>query len=418
LAIFCPFGRGSLLMLATSAGVLAPQQALAQNLSASGLTFGQPARNIDVRAGVDVLYDSNIARTSAAGAVARKLERADYRVSPMLDVDLSVLAGPAVLTLRGGAGYSFHARNEKLDSERIDLTAGAGARLKGCDVGLQAGFARSQRDLADLAIVPGDPEASSVNIETNSRIGSTATCGSGYFRPTAFVERRWSRNSDEDREISNFDVLSYGGGFSLRRPTLGVVTVFVGQSEFDYPERRGIPGGVREFRLRYGGVRLDRRLGARLQLNGQVSYVDTKVPGSSLNRFKGVNWDVATSLRLGDRAQVTLGMYRQVDASAGFNSRMTQTTGYSAEATYVLTPLMRLAVSGSHRVRKFDVDSALTPTIPLSRDSLDDIGARLAYSPGRRLSFVLSTGYQSRDASDAVYNYSAVRASLGGRIKL
>src|SRR5581483_6356958 len=98
-------------------------------------------------------YFSNIASSSAALAAARGLKRSDVLYAPALDVNLSEPMGGLSLFLLGQAGYDFHQRNSILDGERLNLQAGADARLGGCTATPSASYSRFQSNLADLSIV-------------------------------------------------------------------------------------------------------------------------------------------------------------------------------------------------------------------------------------------------------------------------
>jgi hypothetical protein len=387
--------------------------------AAAGLTFGQPSKELDITVGGEALYDSNVARASDAGAIARRLKKEDVRFSPTLEANVSIPTGKALFTLQGLAGYDFYARNSRLNRERINLIGTAGSKLARCDVGVQGGFARSQNDLADLSIVPGDERASSENVQTVASIGGTIACGAEIgLRPTAFVGYRHSDNSASVREVSDFSAFSYGGGVSYSNPAFGIASLFGGRTEFSYPDRTGLLASGADFNSTFVGVRLDRRLGARLQFNGQVTYVDIDRSSGTANSFSGINWDVNASLRVGQRAELALGTSRQVDASAGFNARTTETSTYSLQGTYALSPLLRASITASHRKRNFDTVPDLTPVFLLSNDNIDEVVGRLTYTANRKLSVYIGAGYQDRDSDLAIYSYDSFRASLGARLKL
>ncbi len=397
------------------------EAASAQTLSATGSTFGTPARDAKITVSGDAQYDSNVARANDAGAAARGLQKEDVRFRPAVEADIALPVGVAVFSLQGTAGYDFYARNTRLNRERIDLTASAGTKLSICDVGLQGGFARAQNDLADLSIVPGEERASTVNVQNVTRIGGSATCGAPVgLRPTGFVEYRQSDNSAPLRKLANFNALSYGGGLSYSSPAMGIATLFAGRSEFDYPNRitDGTIVGASPFTLTFGGVRLDRRLGARLQFNGQLTYVDVDRSENTGSNFSGLNWDVSMSLRAGDRARFSLGTARQINASAGFSSRTIETSLYSLEGSFVFSPLLRMSVTGSHRERNFDEGLLTTPAFLLSSDNIEEVKAGLIYNFGRRLSFELGAGYQDRDANLEIYRYHSYRGSIGAKLQL
>lgn len=414
---------GFALVAALSAAV-APQ-AVAQQVSttgsgfdATGSTFGAPTRDISIDVTGQATYDSNISRSSRAGISARGIEKEDMRLTPAVEANITLPTPVAVLSLSGTVGYDFFVRNTQLNRERIDLLAGAATKLSICDVGAQAGYSRAQSDLIDLSIVPGDPETSTVNVAQRVRVGGSVTCGSGSIRPTAFVDYRTVDNSAVRRRISNVDSLTYGGGVSYTSPSFGVLTAFVSRSNFDFPNRDGPVAALQSFDLTSYGLRLDRRLGGRLQVHGQVSYVDVGGVGSFNDRFDGLNWDASAALRIGERARLSLAAARQIDASAAFNLRTAQVSRYSAQLDYAVSPLVRAAITTSLMNRDFDVDPALAPIVVLDDDRVFEIVGRLTHNYGRRMSFNFSVGYSERSADVEIYNFDAVRAMVGATLRL
>ncbi|ODP36472.1 outer membrane beta-barrel protein [Sphingomonas turrisvirgatae] len=392
-------------------------QAQAQEASAAGSTFGTPTREVNIELAGEATYDSNIARSNAAGAAARGLEREDVRFSPSIEADLTLPTGPAVVTLAATVAYDFHARNSQLDRERLNLQAGAASKFAMCDVGVQGGYSRRQNDLGDLSIIPGDPEGSAVNVQDVARIGGSVSCGS-IIRPTAYIDYRTTRNSADQRKISDVNLLTYGGGVSYRSPAFGILTAFVGRTEFDYPDRRAFAGALQGFDLMMYGLRLDRRLGTQLQFNGQIYYVNVNAASGLGDSFDGLNWDAAASLRLGANAQLTVSAAKIVDASSAFNLRAAKVSTYGATLDYVFSPLLRGSLYATRRERDFATDPLLPVLILLNDDRTTEVGARLDYTIGRRIGLNLAAGYQDRDADVAVYDYSAFRATVGVSLRL
>ncbi|KEZ15299.1 hypothetical protein CP98_04535 [Sphingobium yanoikuyae] len=400
----------------TVAAISSASDAHAQ-LEATGSTFGTPERAIELSMSTQATYDSNVARAQSSQAIARGIEKEDYRFTPSLEANIVLPTPAAVLMLTGTAGYDFYARNTQLDRERINLKASAATKLAICDVGVQASYARQQNDLADLSIVDGDAEASAVNVQNAFSIGGTLGCGGGSIKPTAFVEYRTSNNSSIQREISDVDTLIYGGGVSYSSPAFGVLTAFVGRTEYDYTNRNNIVGAITSFHTTMGGFSLDRRLGARLQANGRIYYVKSDGAGVD-DRLDGLNWDVAALLRIGSRAQLGANIARQIDASTAVDLRAMEVTSYGVKLDYVLTPLLRADAGVTYRVRNMEDTPTLPQYVVVGDDKLFELSAGLAYTLGRRIDITLRGNYQKRNADTAIYDYESIRMILGVRLRL
>lgn len=390
----------------------------AQQLQSTGQTFGTPSRQIELNLSNKLTYDSNVARSSDTGATARGIRKQDFYYSPALEANIALPTPAAVLTLTGSVGYEFYSRNKRLDRERLNLLAGAASKLSFCDAGLLAGYTRGQSDLNDLSIVPGDVEASRVNVQETVRLGGNISCGTGSIRPNAFIEYRTSDNSAPVRQISDVDMLTYGGGLSYSSPAFGILTAFVGRTELDFQNRANLVGAVNSVRVSMAGLKLDRRLGARLQVNGQIYYADVDGLAGSDDRYDGLNWDVSATLRAGERLQMTMGVSRQIDASGALNVNAAQITLYNAKLAFALSPLMQLTLGGSMRKRDFDVDPTLSPVALLTNDKISQIEGGLSYDLGRRIQLGLKASYQDRSADTALYNYDAFLTSFDVKLKL
>lgn len=390
------------------------------SLSASGQTFSVPAREIGAVVVADATYDNNVLRSRSDTEALRGLEKEDVVLRPRVEGTVALPAGPVQLTLSGLVGYDIYTRNSELSRERIDLNASALGGLPGCGAAVNGGYSRAQNDLRDLSIVPGDPITSSINVQTISRIGGTIYCGQETgIRPMGFAEYRTSRNSNDRRRGSNVDNFSYGAGVMYSNPVVGQISLFFGKSEFEYTNVDPILlTTFPDVETVSGGLRLDRRLGTRLQFNGQVTYVKVRVDGFSGNTFDGLNWNMALSLRVSDNLQVRVGTARQIDASAGFRSNFVRSEVHTADIDYAITQRLRLGLSGTLQDREFDTSSLVPNPLNVTDDRFTRVSARLGFQRFRRLGFTLFASYESRDASLDEYSYDGFSAGIGARLQL
>ncbi len=415
--------RGHILTMpiaAIAAAAALPGAASGQTLSAEGLTFGQQARELDVDLAADVVYDSNVARVASDAASTRGLDRQDVLFRPRVEASIALPGDTFNFTLAGLVGADFYANNGILNRERIDLASTLGIGSQRCGVIVAGGYARGQNDLRDLAIVPGDERASAVNVQTTARIGATASCGAEVgFRPTAFVEYRNSDNSADVRSIADFESVTYGGGLTYSSPAFGQLTAFVGKSDFSFPDDRirELLGAALEFDVMSYGLRLDRRLGARLQFNGQISYVEVDVEGLSGTQYDGLNWDAALTLRAAPRLQFSAGFLRAINATSGFTTNFAVNTGYLFSADYALTDRVRLTGQVNRQERDFRLGGIVLPNQP-EEDQITQLSLRATFQRSPRLGFSAFTTYEDRDSDLALYRYSRFSAGLGASIRL
>lgn len=403
-------------MVAMAAAWLPGTAAAQSRFDTAEQTFEVPVREINVNAGVDIVYDSNVARTSDGGA-RRGLVAEDARIGPRIDADLTLPAGPTVVTIRGRAGYDFYKRNDVLNRERIGVDGAVKSNLGPCEVTAGLGYERSQNDLIDLAIDPADA-TNNVNVQDRPRVNGTLTCGRARIRPTAFADYVTVRNSDDGRKVSDVDVLTYGGGVAYTSTAFGVATAFVGRSEFDFPNREQFATAIQGFNVNLYGLRLDRRLGARLQIVAELAYADIQGRGDTGDTLDGLNWDISATLRLGDRLRLRLETTNNIDVASVFNVSAGRVAYYGAQLDYAFSPLIQGTLFASRRDREFEVDPALPQRLLLTEDEFLEVGARVAYRFNQRIDLTLGAYYNRRDADVALYDYDATRVLLGTRVRL
>ncbi len=397
-------------------GAMTSAVAVAQEAANNRRTFAAPARAITITVSSNLLYDTNVTKGSATAAALRGVTKEDFRVAPVLAIDATLPRGAAVFSARGSIGYEAYARNERLNRERIDLGADARLPIARCDLAPEGGFTRRQNDLADLSIDPAAPPGqASVNVQTTMRVEGQLSCGPTVgFRPAVFAGYSTTDNSAAFRRAQDVDVTSYGAGLGYANPTVGIVTAFLRRADFTY-DRRRVPGSVAptQFHVTAGGLRIDRRLGARLQLVGSLSYADVALP-ASFGRGRdldGINWNLAATLRIGERMLLAIDSERAIESSPGFFANFVRKTNHAGSLTYAVSPLLRVGISAGHRARDFQT-SAIQPDLAISRDTIADVGMRADYTRGK-IRFRLDATYQRRNADRDLYDFDGFQAALG-----
>ncbi|ONF95022.1 hypothetical protein [Sphingomonas jeddahensis] len=395
------------------ATIIAPAAAQAQISASPSRTFDTPERAITIAVSNDLLYDTNVARGSDDAAILRRIKKEDVRVSPSVTADIILPRGRVLFTLRGTIGQDLYARNTRLNRERVDVATGATLPLALCTIAPEGSFTRRQIDLFDLAIEPLAP-AASANAQTVRRARAAVHCGPEVgFRAGGFMEYADTTNSNPLRRPLNVQFLGYGSEIAFASPTVGVVAVFVRQNDFTY-DNRPIAGSSdpARFRVTAGGLRIDRRLGARLQLVGSLSYADVAMPRALRGdrELDGLNWSLAATLRLGDRLLLAADSERAIEGSPGFLANFVRRTSSGGSLTYAFSPLVHLGASLSRRERKFQ----LAPTQPvpaITADTIDEARLWLDYQR-QPIRLRLSAAYQQRDADRDLYDYRATLVTL------
>lgn len=362
------------------------------------------------------LYDTNIARASSAALSRRGLEKEDFRFTPSLSADIYKPFGTSYVSLAGSAGYDIHARNSVLDRERIDLTAGAGSQLGPCGVNLTGGYQRRQSDLADLNVLTTASADTTKNTESIFHAEGLLACGGAVgLKPFGMLSYSDSQNSSVRRKGSDATSVTYGGGLLYTQPSIGEIRVYVAQRDVDFSERDGIRYfGSPELRARYGGIRFERNIGARLSGHVQLAYADVDQRGDATasQGFDGVTWEAGLNLRANSRLTLDATAARTVDPSLGFNVDYIVTEEYQLKATYTLSERMTLTMIGTHRARDFNYSETAT-AIAVNDDKTNRIMASLRIDPiFGRFSLSTSAEYTKRNADADFYDYDSLRVGL------
>ncbi|WP_140418381.1 hypothetical protein [Sphingomonas mucosissima] len=388
--------------------------AAAQADQALERTFSAPARSVKLTVSNDVFYDTNIARGSDAAAQLRGLQNEDVRVTPTASLDMTLPRGRALLAVRGSIGYDAYARNDRLNRERLSFGAGAKLPLAFCAVAPDVAFARRQIDLIDLSIVPGVADASAENVQMLKEVSAAVVCGPEIgIRPGAHVRYTTTRNSAPLRRGQDVEELRYGSELNYAHPLVGILAIFVQRRDFTYDNRQRLVVSLPPtFSVTNAGLRVDRRLGARLQLVGSLSYADLmsplNVPGA--RNFDGLNWNVSATLRVGGRTLLAAGSDRAITISPGFSSDSVRQTNHFGSLSYALTPLVRVGVAVSRAERDFRLVAAPVG-LAITRDRLDAATVRIDYAK-RQVNVSLRGAYQRRDSHNDLFDFKGAQATL------
>lgn len=400
--------------LLSASAVLSATSATAQVEQTLGRTFPIPVRSVTLTVSQDLFYDTNIARGSEAAARLRGLENEDIRAVPTVSLDVTAPRGRSLLKVNGSIGYDAYARNTRLNRERLSFSADGQLPLAFCTIAPDIGFSRRQSDLIDLSILPAAPRMSTENTQTLKEAGVTLSCGPDIgFRPSAHIRYAETKNSADLRRGQNVEEVRYGSALNYAHPLVGIAAIFVQRRDFTYDQRdRPIAAANPTFRITNTGVSFDRRLGARLQLVGSLSYADLSSPGSSAwsETYDGLNWQFEAALRIGGKLLVSAETERTITVSPGFSSDFVRQSQYGATLTYALTPLAHIGVDVARVKRDFRlIDVPRGGAI--TQDRLDTASLRLDYAR-RQVRFTLRGTYQRRESDNDLFDYSGAQAFL------
>ena len=398
---------------------LAPWAASAQQAVAPGIVPGARVQEVDLIG--QVIYDSDVASSGAALAVARGIRLSDVIFEPKLQFDVARPIGRETVYVSGYAGYDFYTRNSILNRENIDIRPGVLGQIGRCQTGLAGEYSRAQRDLSEIARSPaGLVPSQQRDVLQVEEVGGNATCvGATGFGPSLTASETWTNNSSSIERFVDAQTFSGSGGLTYRRPVLGDIRVFGAFSQTDFPNRAGLSGlGVAAFDTGYqtvsGGVSYTRAVGSRLQGSASISY--TKLIERESNRpgFTGATFSAALTYQVSTRLHAVGTVSRSTEPSNRLNSTFEIVELYSGQVFYDLGS--RLTVSGG---ASFTHENYNGVPYPLGFDLTDDkiyaVFGEAEIRLTRRLSMVLDARQSRRNANFPGLSYPDTRVGLTAR---
>lgn len=390
-----------------AAAVLAAGAATAQSAATA---ISPEDEGIHANVGLDVGYDSNVARS--AGAILAAGRRSDMRATPSINVTVAKLLGRNSLTLDANAGYDFYRRNAQLNRERLGFGADLGLVGGPCTLHLRPSIQRAQSDLGDIIPIDIPGRRSVSNTATTQSYGGELQCGDSYgFRPLITGEHTAGNNSEALRRISNYRTNTYGAGVAYGDPTYGEFTLRVTRQDTSYPDRPAF-FGVGDFSTKRISFDAQRSIGSMLSGSAGVSYVMVRPEAGSLARdFNGFGWNVGLTFVPTTDLRLTAATSRNVTPSLGNDSLYQINRTYSLTGDYAFSERLKANVTGSINKVRYNGSGGFFG--PVLNDSLNHVlSASLSLTASRRLTYTLYGGYQDRTTNNTIYNYHSYFVGL------
>ncbi|WEK44110.1 MAG: outer membrane beta-barrel protein [Candidatus Sphingomonas colombiensis] len=394
-----PGARG----IRAGAAVLGAATALVVAGSAAAQAVDPTQEGIHVNAGLDIGYDSNVARS--AGAILTNGRQADERATPSLNVSINKSLGRNSLTLDANGGYDFYRRNSELNRERLGFNADLALVGGPCFLNLRPSIFRSQSDLGDIVPINIPGQRSVRNTATTQSYAGELQCGDSYgLRPLITVAHTAGNNSEELRRISNYRSNTYGAGVAYGDPTYGELSLRVTRQDTSYPDRPAI-FGPGDFSTKRISLDAQRSIGSMLSGSVGLSYVMVRPDqGSTSNDFNGFGWNVGLTFVPSPNLRVNAGTSRNISPSLGTDSLYQVNRDYSLGADYAFSDRLKANVGGSIGKVRYDGSGGVFGPV-LTSSLAHRLTASLSFIPSRRLTYTLYGGYQDRETNNAIYNY-------------
>lgn len=368
---------------------------------------------------LDGRYDSNVANTNDARAELTRVDGSDFIISPSLFMNINKEVAGFELQGNVSLGYDFYAENSELDSERLFADLQGETRLGFCSVQPGLSFRRQQQELFDRAFVD-DAALALDNVQTVQEYRLDLGCGQEIgIRALGGVAYERGDNSNEIRNLSDYESFTYSAGIGYRQPSIGALDIYASQEKTDY-ENRIVDGVQDSYEVRRYGASFERDIGARLKGRIEGFVIDLDAPGTTGPNFNGTGWNFDLSATLGARvtSYVTLG--QDVQPVLNNDALYMKARNWGAGVSFALND--RATLNGAYaRLERDYVYSDLLPAdedTPLLDDSLDQFTGSVDFRGSGRLGFSLYGGYENRSSNDAFYDYDGFFAGVKMRYLL
>ena len=379
---------------------------------AGGAAFAADAHRINIQAIVTETYDSNVARSNAALAAERGVNPQDWITHPSIAVDILIPVSRQSVFLKGSVGYDFYARNSNLSAGNIDLQGGAHLLVRHCQATLAGGIVYQQSDLQNLSL------AATRNINDTESVSLDGSCGAAVgFAPTLALTQEWSNNSAPELKQSNYRDFNVTAGLAYRRPLFGQLSAYFTYDDATYPNR-GLfvvaPALLQDGYHTYGGgVRYERRFGARIEGDVKVAYTSLRPVNPLVRGFDGPTFGADLNFRFSRVLQAQLSLARAVNPTIRPDVTYGIENSVSGTISYTVGRKLNLAVGASGESNSYRGRPLI---IVLNQDVTSEriwgVFASAKYQLNRRIGFGLDYHHEQRDAHPTDFSYTDDRVVL------
>ncbi len=398
--------------------LVAMAMALASEARAAPSTVDEAVpttRQTDFQFGLDVGYDSNVARSDRILAARRGLTLGDEITTPSFDITIARPLGRTMVFIKGVGNYDFHAINTRRDHENLDFSGGAGAHLATCQESLVGNYGRIQSDLTDLAAGVTN------NTRENEDVKFTSACGKTIgLAPGFAVTQSWANNSAAQLRQIDSRSLTVDASLAYRRPILGSISIFGQYVDALYPHRtlvvlgQTLAGG---YEVYTAGLRYERHVGTRIDTTLSISYTALDPSAGSGSSFRGLTYSADLSYNLTSRIKAHASATRATVPSNRVFANYKIDDTYDADLSYMWGTRLTFKLLGSIASSEYRGGGAVARTVDLTQETLYSATASATYNLNKRWSLVLSGGDDERRANFPGLSYSSTKATLGATVK-
>ena len=425
---------GPVLVAAASCSLVAPASAQngAPGSAVPGLPGSAPAveDGLSLNASGEVLYDSNILRSSEPLLFNPSAHRDDFRYSPEVSGTYGRNSGRIALAVNGLVGRDFFQYNRYLDRNRYQgggsLTYHSGSS---CQVIVNGNYSSRQAGIRDAGAAVVDPSGAPAddvgavidNVLTSTLYGANAGCGSPTGRLTfgGGYSHSSLSNGAASRQFGNSDADTYTGniGLGILRP--GQLSLNGSYTTIDYPDRvasapaLGVPlallsTGVKTYRV---GVSFSRPIGTKLSGSIGISYLHSDPVGGQA-AYNSPAYTLGVNYAASQRLTFALTGSRDIvpSTTAGALYRVVDQVLLSGH--YTLGPDFTIDANAGFIGNNYKEGFAIGGEPARRNDTTVTFGGGVTYAPRTLYDVTLNVTQSIRNSDPSIFNYSSTRVGL------
>ncbi|MBU1378233.1 MAG: hypothetical protein KKE02_17305 [Alphaproteobacteria bacterium] len=373
----------------------------------------EPKRQMDFGFRGSATHDSNVSRSTKAGAALRGLTQADTTYTVAGTVSVVQPLGKQALFLNGSAGYDYHDKNRKLDGRRIDL-GGGGVKLfgRGCRGLVFGRYGANQSQLDDISFTVVK------NVQTRTNVSAALECqpatGFGFVLSAGHDDTSNTATTQKTQD-SNTDnatvVLAYV------RPSLGTFRLIANFAETDFPNRDPLLGASLGDHLSVAsyGVGYQRKFGTRIEVSAAAQRTLIKRDAAPVGvplKSTATTYDGEIKYRAGTRLDFSVGANRSVTPSNRIGQLFDINTDVDVSARYRLGT--RIELETGYRWEKMrsqgDGTTLLGPI--LTNSDKDVIYGSIRYRRAGGAALGLEVRQEDRETNLPTFDYTNTAIAL------
>jgi hypothetical protein len=388
---------------ALGAAGLASAAAAQPSMPSVGPTGG-PERRVDFSLRAAAVYDSAVPRRNV-GPAATDRRREDVLYSPSAGVDVVLPLGRFYTFAQGDVGYEFYQSDPKLNSDRIDVVAGAGGKVGPCGGSVSGSWARGRTRSEDLTLGFTD------NVQESQSISGQLQCapvaGLTFGGGAAYAES----NNTAARGVVDSESVSLNGFIGYQNRALGSVSLIAQYQDTDNMRSGLVPivqsPGIEVSNV---GLQYERPIGRRLLGRIGLGYGTVKSPGLPDN--DSLTADVALTYTPSSRLTARLSYRRYASSTIIEGVDYVLNEQFRGDLTYNLTSRISLRAGADwlERSNRGQIDPNLVGAP--SNEEVVRATAGVSAKIGQRSTISLDAQYQDRRADVPALSFDSVRVGL------